>query len=45
MIEEDFNTIKETNEFVLEYENWLDEVVQINSSPNYDYDMIHIEED
>jgi hypothetical protein len=45
MINEDFSEILQSNEFAAEYETWLDEVIQINSSPSYDWDTVHIEED
>jgi hypothetical protein len=45
MINDDFNTVLQSDEFASEYEAWLHEVVEINSSPSYDWDTIHIEED
>jgi hypothetical protein len=45
MIKDGFNMVLQSDEFASEYEAWLDEVVEINSSPSYDWDTIHIEED
>ena len=45
MINDDFNMNLQSDEFVSEYENWLDNVYIVKNTPSYDWDAIHIEEE
>lgn len=45
MINDDFSSTMQSDEFASEYEAWLDDVYQVNSSPSYDWDTVHVEDE
>lgn len=45
MINDDFSSVMQSDEFASEYEAWLDDVYCVKSSPNHDWDTIHVEDE